>query len=82
MEVPTYLDETAPMARTPMAFIGQTISKTLFYPFAAVRKLMTLEGVLDVKLGANDRAKLDTAGHFSKDAKGRENLVEMGTIDY
>lgn len=58
--------------------LGRIVSKAIYYPFAATRRLMTLEGMMFVTLKEGDSpVKLDTQGKFSNAAK---DLVEMGTI--
>ncbi|KAI1617746.1 hypothetical protein EDD36DRAFT_10871 [Exophiala viscosa] len=79
MEDPEYLRDDAPETRSILSSIGRRISQAIYYPFAATRRLMTLEGFMYVQLkeGAA-KVKLDTQGTFSKQGK---DLVQMGTIE-
>ncbi|KIV85419.1 hypothetical protein PV11_01115 [Exophiala sideris] len=79
LEEPEYLRDDAPEARSILSSLGRRISQAIYYPFAATRRLMTLEGFMYVQLkeGAG-KVKLDTQGTFSKQGK---DLVQMGTIE-
>ncbi|KAL2419318.1 hypothetical protein ABEF95_010067 [Exophiala dermatitidis] len=78
MDEPEFMHDDAPQSQSIVAKLGRAISKAVYYPFAATRRLMTLEGMMTVNLKEGDSpAKLDTQGKFSNAAK---DLVEMGTI--
>lgn len=80
LEEPAFMHEEAatPPKKGIASRIVQAISKSIYYPVASTRRLMTLEGFMTVKLDqVSGSLKLDTQGSFSNDAK---DLVEMGSI--
>lgn len=78
LEEPIFMQEEIPPAKGLGSRIARAISQAIYYPIASTRRLMTLEGFMNVKVDENMRyLKLDTQGRFSNAAK---DLVEMGTI--
>ncbi|EXJ80225.1 hypothetical protein A1O1_08367 [Capronia coronata CBS 617.96] len=78
MDEPDFMHDDKQDAQNAVSKLGRVVSKAIYYPFAATRRLLTLEGMMSVHLNEHDSpAKLDTQGKFSNAAK---DLVEMGTI--
>ncbi|KIW57162.1 hypothetical protein PV05_05753 [Exophiala xenobiotica] len=78
MEEPEFVHEDAPRPKGVLSRIAQSISRAIWYPFAATRTLMTLEGIMSVTLTEEGtKAKLDSQGKFSNHG---EDIVRMGTI--
>ncbi|KIX10274.1 uncharacterized protein Z518_01356 [Rhinocladiella mackenziei CBS 650.93] len=79
LDEPEFMYEDAPQPQGIAASIGRTISKAIWYPFAATRRLVTNEGFMHVQLATKDAPwlKLDTQGTFSNDGR---DLLAMGTL--
>jgi hypothetical protein len=78
LDEPEFMNGDGSSSRGILSSIGRGFSKAIFYPFAATRRLLTMEGFMYVTLNdGGPKVKLDTQGTFSNGAK---DLVEMGTI--
>ncbi|EXJ86419.1 hypothetical protein A1O3_03370 [Capronia epimyces CBS 606.96] len=78
MDEPDFMHDDTPKAQGIGSKLGRALSQAIYYPFAATRRLMTMEGMMSVNLKEGDSAvKLDTQGKFSHAAT---DIVEMGTI--
>lgn len=78
MDDPEFMDKDAANPLGVVSRLGRAVSQAIYYPFAATRRLMTLEGFMYVSLNQGEgKLKLDTQGKFSNGAK---DLVKMGSI--
>ena len=78
IEEPAWLSESSEAKKPLGKAVLHFLSALFFYPFAAFRKLFTLEGIM--KVAINDPKKglqLDTNGKFSN---GAEDLIKIATI--
>ncbi|KAL6242648.1 hypothetical protein RBB50_010294 [Rhinocladiella similis] len=78
LEIPEFIQESTTTQRGVFSWLGQSISRAFYYPFAATRQLMTLEGIINASLKeGGPKVKLDSHGTFSN---GGEDIERLGTI--
>lgn len=79
LEEPEFLRGDSSRPQSVLSSLGRRISQALYYPFAATRRLMTLEGIMTVQIKeGGPKVKLDTQGNFSNEGN---DLVQMGVIE-